>query len=85
MIKIAGISLSPQTPTALTFTQLATWVIWQYPIPKQSGYCGAVTPSTEQQAWMPAIVHLNTQTVLIYATPTFPTPTAAADWVKKNE
>jgi hypothetical protein len=81
MIEIAGISLSQTTPTSLTFNQLDAWVIWQFPISKQAGLCGAVTPSTDQHGWMPAIIHPDTQNALVYSTPTFPTPNAAADWV----
>ena len=81
--EIAGIMLDASKPTVVTFQQIHRWVIWQFPRPKKSGYCGAVHPPDGQFGWIPAIIEFDEQKVCLYAhlMPPFPSPEDAADWL----
>lgn len=80
-------------PTAVSFQQLHSWVIWQFPRPHKNGMCGAVRPPLPGYDWIPAIIDSKQQSVQVfahlaesYATPetavayfTQPQPTTAAN------
>ena len=48
--KVADITLSKKHPTKLTYDDLYTWVIWQFPKLKGDGLCGAVRPPTRSRS-----------------------------------
>jgi phosphoglycolate phosphatase-like HAD superfamily hydrolase len=80
---VADVTLKSDAPTLLTFEQLRTWVIWQYPRRRAGGLCGAVHPPLAQFAWLPAIVRPKERQVEVHAHVgrEFDTPRAAADWL----
>jgi hypothetical protein len=79
---VAGIELQTDGPTTLTFQQLFQWVIWQYPLTRQKGFCGAVRPPETDQEWIPAIIQSDNQLVDVYAHvgETFSTPETAVEY-----
>lgn len=62
-LTVAGVSLSSEIPTRLTYGELYSWVIWQYPRPQNGGLCGAVHPPTPQHGWIPAIIFAGKNTL----------------------
>lgn len=82
----AGIDLDAKKPTTLTFGELYTWVIWQFPRKKDGGLCGAVHPPTANQGWFPAIIHNKDKRVLVHAhlNESFTTPEAAVEYLNQN-
>jgi len=79
---VAGIELDPNRPTTLTYHQLFQWVIWQFPVRRQKGFCGAVRPPEADQRWIPAIIQSDSKRVQVYAHvgETFPTPETAVEY-----
>ena len=79
---VAGIELHSDRPTTLTYQQLFRWVIWQFPLPRQNGFCGAVRPPEAGQEWIPAIIQSDNERVQVYAHvgETFPTPETAVEY-----
>lgn len=73
-------------PTELTFAELYTWVIWQFPRKQKSGLCGAVHPPIPEHGWLPAIINPQKQQITIHAhlEETFTTPEAAADYLQNK-
>ena len=65
--EVADITLSKKHPTKLTYDDLYTWVIWQFPKLKKDGLCGAVRPPIPDHQWYPAIIHLKEKKVDVYA------------------
>lgn len=65
---VAGVSLANDQPTQLSFADLATWVIWQFPGRRQSqsGLCGAVHPSLAKHGWYPALIFPKEKYALVY-------------------
>ena len=53
-------------PTELSFTELYTWVIWQFPRKQKSGLCGAVHPPIPEFGWLPAIIHPKKQQLTVH-------------------
>lgn len=78
---VADITLLNDKPTKLTFDDLFTWVIWQFPRPKLGGYCGAVRPPLADHGWYPAIIHVEEEKVDVYAheSALYDTPETAAE------
>ncbi len=79
---VAGIALSNEKPTRLTYDELYTWVIWQFPRPLNGGLVGAVHPPMPQHGWIPAILFAGKKHLDIYAhlDEPYPTPESAADY-----
>jgi hypothetical protein len=79
---VAGIALSNEKPTRLSYEELYTWVIWQFPRPQNGGLCGAVHPPLPRHGWIPAIIFTSKKYLEIYAhwNKQFSTPEAAADY-----
>lgn len=73
-------------PTELSFEQLYTWVIWQFPRKQKSGLCGAVHPPIPEHGWLPAIINPQKQQLTIHAhlDEIFATPEAAADFLQNK-
>lgn len=65
--KVDNITLSKKQPTKLTYDELYTWVIWQFPKLKGDGLCGAVRPPIPDHHWYPAIIYLKEKKVDVYA------------------
>lgn len=63
---IGGIELHTDRPTALSFEELYTWVIWQFPRRLRRGYCGAVRPPVPDHCWLPAVIEVDKQHVQVY-------------------
>ena len=84
---VAGIELHPDRPTIVTFQQLFQWVIWQFPIRRQKGFCGAVRPPEAGQEWIPAIIQSDNKRVQVYAHvgETFPTPETAVEYFSTSK
>lgn len=78
---LTGVALSKSHPTKLTFDELYTWVIWQFPRSKQKGLCGAVHPPIPEHGWYPAIIFVKEKCVEVYAhhEMLYPTPESAAE------
>ena len=83
---IADISLNADSPTTVTFADLYTWVIWQFPKPAAAGLCGAVRPPGPGYNWYPAIVETNRERVQVFAhlEQSYATPEAAAEYLCHN-
>lgn len=82
-----NVILSLDRPTELSFAELYSWVIWQFPRPKSGGLCGAVRPAAAEHGWYPALIKLKEQRVLVHGHlgQQFPTPAAAADWLANEK
>lgn len=87
-IKMVGsIELRLEAPTDLTFSDLADWVLWQYPRLHRGWLCAAAHPPQPQYGWIPARIQPQKQRVLLYAQCAEPlaTPEAAADWIAEHK
>lgn len=85
---IAGIALSNEKPTTLTYEELYAWVIWQFPRPQNGGLIGAVHPPMPQHGWIPAIIFTgNKKQIEIHAhlNEQYPTPESAADYFHSQD
>ncbi len=78
---VADIALDMTQATELTFHELETWVIWQFPRKKGPGLCGAVRPPIPQHGWYPAIILPDQKRVhvLAHLHTTYPSPEEACD------
>ncbi len=78
---VAGIALNKTRPTKLTYDELYTWVIWQFPRQKNGGLCGAVHPPIPQHGWIPAVILIHKKCVEVYAhlNEQYPSPEMAAE------
>lgn len=83
---VADIVFRTNRPTRLTFAELYTWVIWQFPRQKGTGLCGAVRPPIAEHGWFPALIQSKEKRVQVYAhlDETFSTPEAAADYFNSS-
>ena len=83
--KVIKVNLNGQRPTTLTFNDLYTWTIWQFPSKGKGGLRGAVHPPIASHTWYPAIIKAKEKKVLVHAhlDQTFPSPEAAADYLEK--
>ncbi len=82
--KVATVSLNNGRSTSVSFKKLHTWVIWQFPRPKDSGLCGAVHPPIADHGWFPAVINPKEQKVQIlgHTGEPFATPEAAIEYLK---
>ncbi len=81
--EIAIAFLSDQ-PTLLTFQELYSWVIWQFPQQLSEDWLhGAVKSSLPQTEWLPAAINHKEQRTRVYAhlSKTFTTPEEAANYL----
>jgi hypothetical protein len=85
--KIDTVAVAGDRPTELTFDQLHTWVIWQFPRRKGAGFCGAVRPPLPEHGWLPAVIRAADRRALVHAhlAERFETPEAAAEWLQQQE
>jgi hypothetical protein len=81
--KVDAIMIRRDQPTELTFSELHTWVIWQYPRQVDKGLSGAVRPPVPDHGWFPAVIRLKEKVVLVHGhlDQKFDTPSAAAEWL----
>lgn len=63
---VAGIALATDQPTKLSFTDLDTWVIWQFTTRRGGGLYGAVHPSLAGHGWYPALIFPQEKLALVY-------------------
>jgi hypothetical protein len=84
--KVDTIMLKTDQPTELSFTDLYTWVIWQYPRQAGKGLCGAVRPPVPEQGWFPAVIRLKEQVVQVHGhlDKKFDSPNEAAEWAAES-
>jgi hypothetical protein len=84
--QVDTIMIKLDQPTELTFSDLYTWVIWQYPRQVEKGLCGAVRPPLPEHGWLPAVIRLKEKVVLVHGhvDKSFSYPAAAADWVAES-
>jgi hypothetical protein len=84
--EVATILIRTDRPTDLTFDELYTWVIWQFPQPKAAGLCGAVRPPIANHSWFPALIRSRERQVLVYGhlKHEFATPAQAAEWLESQ-
>ncbi len=80
---IDGVLLRADCPTTLSFTDLYSWVIWQFPRPAAGGVCGAVRPPGEGYSWYPAVIETRRAKVQVFAhlEQSYATPEAAAEYL----
>jgi hypothetical protein len=89
MDKTAGKSstweLQNDNPTVLPLSEVASWVVWQFPRPRRGGLCAALHPPEAKYGWLPAVVYLDEGRVEIFAHSAgpFPTPEEAAKWMER--
>jgi hypothetical protein len=79
---IGGVTLHTDRPTRLPMRDLFAWVIWQFPRPREDGFCGAVHYPAPGQGWLPAIVCADKGAVHVYGhlTTTYDTPETAVEY-----
>lgn len=84
--KVASVTLRTDRPTELHFSDLYSWVIWQFPRLKRSGLCGAVRPPIANHCWFPAFIQHKEDRLVVYGhvNREFQTPEAAADWLESD-
>lgn len=84
---VAGITLHTTTPTPLSFDDLYTWVVWQFPKQKNGGLCGAVHPPIADHGWFPAIIQLKKKRIEVYGHlgQCYSSPELAADHFFKSD
>lgn len=63
---IDGIKFELNEPTAVPIDRLFTWVIWQFPRMRESGFSGAVHPPEAEHGWYPAVIDPDGRRVFIY-------------------
>ena len=83
---IGQITLNSDRPTNLTFDDLYTWVIWQFPRIKGGAMCGAVKPPIANHTWYPALITKHERLILVHGhiNIEFSSPNEAADWLDTN-
>jgi hypothetical protein len=84
---VDSVTLNTNQPTDISFQELYTWVIWQFPRKKADGLCGAVRPPIANHDWFPAIIYAEEERVQIFAhlDKLFSTPEEAADFIHKRK
>ena len=80
-ILIDNIEFSQNKPTELTFQELYSWVIWQFPRLHGKALHGAVHPPQARHGWLPALIEPDRARVAVFAhlDERFATPEAAAE------
>ena len=82
--KIANIDLNTAQSTDLTFSDLRTWVIWQFPQNiDENSLCGAVRPPIAEHSWYAASIQYQLEKIKVYGhlKETFDTPETAAEYL----
>lgn len=80
---IATVDLNNKKPTELSFDDLYTWVIWQFPRKRGSWLCGAVRPPIANHGWLPALIKQKENLVQVHGQveQEFSTPNQALEWL----
>jgi hypothetical protein len=80
---VGGLAFGVEKPTRLSFEQLRTWVVWQFPRRKAGTLFGAVHPPGEARGWYPALIDSAKKRADVYGyvDEPFDSPEAAADWL----
>lgn len=80
---VHNIKLNINQPTALPFSQLYDWVIWQFPTQAENWLLGAVRPPITDATWYPALIQPKEKRVQIFGhlNTSFNTPEKAAKQV----
>ena len=84
---VGDVTLFKTSPTDLSFQDLFSWVIWQFPRPQDDGLAGAVHPSVPDHGWYPAIVCSEEEVVHVHAhiEEPFATPEAAVAYFNHDD
>ena len=84
---IDSVKFSTNSPTEVLFSDLYTWVIWQFPRRQKNGLCGAVHPPIPNHGWLPATINPQKKQLIIHAhlDELFSTPEEAADYLHNNK
>ena len=84
---VANVILNQQEPTSLSRATLFQWIVWQYPRARAGGLCGAVKPPVADHGWYPAILHLETAEVQVFAhlDDHYDSPESAVDYFDTKE
>lgn len=86
--EVANIHLKTDCPTELTFEDLRTWVIWQFPQPiGESALCGAVKPPISEHTWYAATIQYQSEQVQVFGhlKETFETPETAVEHLQSAQ
>lgn len=59
--------LSTELPTEVSFRQVYSWVLWQFPQTEKGWFRGAVHPPIADYGWLPAFIDAQTKKVQIFA------------------
>ncbi len=84
MSTVPIITFLSDQPTPLTFQELYSWVIWQFPQQIEGNWlCGAVKSPLPKTEWLPATINHKEQRTRVYAhlSKTFTTPEEAANYI----
>lgn len=70
-------------PTDLSFEDLYTWVIWQFPRARGSWHCGAIRPPIANHGWLPALINPSEKSVQIqdHGQKLFKSPGEVLEWL----
>lgn len=84
---IAEIKINVDCPTDLSFDDLHTWVIWQFPKKRGTWLCGAVRPPLARHSWLPALIKQKERMVQVHGHTNrdFDTPAEAMEWLLSNK
>lgn len=82
---VEALQFDSEKPTDVSFADLYTWVIWQFPRKQTSGLYGAVHPPIAEHGWLPAVIYPKKQQISIHAylKETFSTPEEAASYLQR--
>jgi hypothetical protein len=82
-IIIANLAINVDRPTDLSFDDLYTWVIWQFPRKRGKWLCGAIRPPIANHQWLPALIDPIECIVKVHgdAKQQFDTPDEALNWL----
>ncbi|KAA3662119.1 MAG: hypothetical protein DWQ04_14350 [Chloroflexi bacterium] len=86
--KVANLHLKTDGPTELSFDDLNTWVIWQFPQPiAEATLCGAVKPPIAEHTWYAATIQYRLKQVQVFGhlKETFETPEIAAEHIQSTQ
>lgn len=83
---VANIQFNKSKPTSLSFHDLYTWTIWQFPAKIKNGLSGAVRPPIPGHTWYPAIIQAKEKNLQVFAhlNRTFSSPEKAAEYLGKK-
>lgn len=80
---IANLSINKDRTTDLSFDELYSWVIWQFPRKRGNWLYGAIRPPIANHSWLPALIKPSETRVQVhgYANRDFDTPDEALEWL----